>query len=93
MDLPIVTAKSTDCLQQQESEFRTAVAATETRVYHDLNDRVYDGVVRKVSPIALRKKKDEIKEGLAGSRAGACTHAFEAIYGLPCCHSLSKKTL
>ncbi|CCI47587.1 unnamed protein product [Albugo candida] len=69
----------------------THLAATETRVYHYLNDRIYDGVVRKLSLFALKKIKDEIKEGLAGNRAATYTHAFEAIYGLPCWHSLSKK--
>ncbi|CCI11623.1 unnamed protein product [Albugo candida] len=39
----------------------------------------------------IEKIKDEIKEGLADNRAGTCTHAFEAIYGLPCWHSLSKR--
>ena len=55
MDMRDVRAKLTNCLQQQERDFRIAVAATETRVYHDLNDRIYDGVVRKVSPL-LREK-------------------------------------
>ena len=62
MDMRDVRAKLTNCLQQQEMDFRIAVAATETRVYHDLNDRIYDGVVRKVSHFALRKIKDEIKK-------------------------------
>ena len=91
MDPRYVRAKLTNCLQQQEREFRTAIAAAETRFYRDLNDRNYHGVVRKVSFFALRKIKDEIKEGLAGNRAGTCTHAFERTYGLPCWHSLSKK--
>lgn len=80
MDLRDVKTNLSNCLQQQW-RIRTAVAAAETRVYHDLNGRIYYGVVGKVSRFPLRKINIKSRRFWL---AGSCTYDFEAIYGLPC---------